>query len=737
MPRKMSCLVSSGSAKIWILEFFQGHNRVCEQNGLEESFFISSASFFPMALASSASMDASTLISLGLSSEEIQSLLSVPEQIQEEEDDDFKDAENTEIEIEMRNDGVTSISSSPILWDDEDEYGDYYDDEDEDDDDDDDNGDVLPIEEEVLRDYDEEESELEENGLANFEKESNGQDEVNTYNENDISNRLNVQGKENLNKQYKSETSDAPKDTTELDNDQGQPKAETVEETNEWWKDPFARFEKQSGASKEKEKSENSDIMDALNNVNDENNYDDDDDEYEDESEVYDMNLEEEVENMDSGFQNVEGTATDLKDDFDVLESTETFSKDSAPNIMEEAQPQDEYYDEEYDSESDADERRVDVPKPRFERDNDEEGADGKDQVDSYAPSLEMSESREKSVPSVPSLSSLPIMLLPKIGRTFIHSPVAVQIFAAGTLGNIALQRLGWRKRMRSRKSNGAAERNTEHASDGDVMDATSRNNILDENIYEIHSDIEEDSDYVVVDDHDDIGGGFGRPIANRNNGKGIFKNGNQDQSKEVVLEVKEDLTDRYALDEETAEDLSASGKPISLTKKQGKVQIWARRKGAEEQTRPKHGGRRMTFFRGRQKLEMEVSRLNHEVDILLQRATDAESARDQFENDCDMALHQLREVRKELEELSRTNTYLKNQLVDNKKVMERAVNAERLKTTTELARLREQMVEILERERRIMRAQLSKQSAEVRSMIADSIEDDAYEYVEEEYDAE
>lgn len=68
---------------------------------------------------------------------------------------------------------------------------------------------------------------------------------------------------------------------------------------------------------------------------------------------------------------------------------------------------------------------------------------------------------------------------------------------------------------------------------------------------------------------------------------------------------------------------------------------------------------------------------------------------------------------------------------------MERAVNAERLKTSTELARLREQMVEILERERRIMRAQLSKQSAEVRSMIADSIEDNVYDYVEEEYDAE
>lgn len=74
---------------------------------------------------------------------------------------------------------------------------------------------------------------------------------------------------------------------------------------------------------------------------------------------------------------------------------------------------------------------------------------------------------------------------------------------------------------------------------------------------------------------------------------------------------------------------------------------------------------------------------------------------------------------------MNRTNEYLKNQLADNKKIMERAVNAERQKTNTELANLREQMVEILERERRIMRAQLSKQSAEVRSMISDTMKDE------------
>jgi len=98
--------------------------------------------------------------------------------------------------------------------------------------------------------------------------------------------------------------------------------------------------------------------------------------------------------------------------------------------------------------------------------------------------------------------------------------------------------------------------------------------------------------------------------------------------------------------------------------------------------------------------------------------------------------LQQLHEARKGLDEVNKTNTYLKNQLADNKKLMERAVNGERQKTNIELAHLREQMVEILDRERRIMRAQLSKQSAEVRSLIADTVRnEDEYDYVEVEED--
>ena len=86
------------------------------------------------------------------------------------------------------------------------------------------------------------------------------------------------------------------------------------------------------------------------------------------------------------------------------------------------------------------------------------------------------------------------------------------------------------------------------------------------------------------------------------------------------------------------------------------------------------------------------------------------------------------------MEELKRTNAFLKSQLRDNKRTLERAVNAERQKTNAELLRVRDSMVAILERERRIMRANIMKNSAEVRSMIAREEQSFRDEMGEEEY---
>ena len=86
------------------------------------------------------------------------------------------------------------------------------------------------------------------------------------------------------------------------------------------------------------------------------------------------------------------------------------------------------------------------------------------------------------------------------------------------------------------------------------------------------------------------------------------------------------------------------------------------------------------------------------------------------------------------MEDLKRTNAFLKSQLRDNKRILEKAVNAERQKTNAELLRVRDSMVSILERERRIMRANIMKNSAEVRSMIAREEQSFRNQMGEEEY---
>eukprot|EP00557_Chaetoceros_sp_GSL56_P013251 CAMPEP_0176483220 /NCGR_PEP_ID=MMETSP0200_2-20121128/3803_1 /TAXON_ID=947934 /ORGANISM="Chaetoceros sp., Strain GSL56" /LENGTH=762 /DNA_ID=CAMNT_0017879609 /DNA_START=86 /DNA_END=2374 /DNA_ORIENTATION=- len=357
------------------------------------------------------------------------------------------------------------------------------------------------------------------------------------------------------------------------------------------------------------------------------------------------------------------------------------------------------------------------------------------------------------SVPSTVPSSSLPIMLLPKLGQTLIHSPIAVQIFAAGTLGNFALNRLGYRrkkKRMSMRKSkgdDGEGDGNSLYDSTIVGSASTTHSSANDRsNLYEVYSD--DDSDVVNDDEEEEeeegveeeeeeenVGGVFGRPRTTRNySNVKDFDNLEKDDTYDVTIHSREDTADLSR---------ATNNKERTSEKNNHIFKLWKGKRSmdensqSEENVRPKPATRKLAFFKGRKTLESEISRLTVEVDNLLKRAVDAESARDQFENDCDIAMHELREVRKEFEEVSKTNIYLKNQLVDNRKMMERAVNAERLKANNDLARVREQMVDILERERRFMRAQLSKQSAEVRSMITDSIEDDPYEYVEEEYDAE
>ena len=69
---------------------------------------------------------------------------------------------------------------------------------------------------------------------------------------------------------------------------------------------------------------------------------------------------------------------------------------------------------------------------------------------------------------------------------------------------------------------------------------------------------------------------------------------------------------------------------------------------------------------------------------------------------------------------LQSTTNYLKAQLRDNQEVMDRAVRAERRKARDELTKMKEAMLQVLQRERQELRAKMMKQTAEVQAMLKD-----------------
>jgi hypothetical protein len=69
---------------------------------------------------------------------------------------------------------------------------------------------------------------------------------------------------------------------------------------------------------------------------------------------------------------------------------------------------------------------------------------------------------------------------------------------------------------------------------------------------------------------------------------------------------------------------------------------------------------------------------------------------------------------------LQSTTNYLKAQLRDNQEVMDRAVRAERRKARDELTKMKEAMLQVLQRERHELRAKLMKQTAEVQAILKD-----------------
>lgn len=546
------------------------------RKGLNFYFF----SFLPTVHASSTSMDVSALKSLGMSNEEIQSMLTSP--VQEEVDDDVDDErweEQNYLNVDTQSDEASSLATS--TWDrqnDNDGDSEYESD---------------------LEDYD--------SSYYDGAEESSVESVYNKKDDNVLGGELLQQGETKV----------------------------AFQDINEW------QEEERNVGSGEKDNWKQS-----IQDYSKEEDVDDDDDDALDA-----LDLESNLDESDN-YQNEHGSKVDDK------------SVDMEESIV----LDDEYYDDEYEEESDAygidNAQSIDT----VDRDDDaQEESNPQENIPTLSgtPNSFKTEvigdkiiTQKKSVSSVPS-STLPIMLLPKIGQTLIHSPIAVQIFAAGTLGNIALSQLGWRKRKRMRKLESDEEKNGNSIVDKMVDTGARSNNLVDDhNIYEVDSDFEE-SDFVNDEKEvDDIGGRFGRPRRIRNYRSTTKGDENLEQT---------DTNDGslHLMREETAEHTSTATQDTSISNKQRKskknnrkLKLWTRKNRIDESfgsvhrefdteiqeyARPKPTKRKLTFFRGRQALESEVSRLNIEVDKLLKRAVEAESVRDQFENDCDIAMHEVR----------------------------------------------------------------------------------------------
>jgi hypothetical protein len=97
----------------------------------------------------------------------------------------------------------------------------------------------------------------------------------------------------------------------------------------------------------------------------------------------------------------------------------------------------------------------------------------------------------------------------------------------------------------------------------------------------------------------------------------------------------------------------------------------------------------------------------------------------------------QLQQAQSELSSLKQTTRYLQAQLRDNEEMMERVVKSERRKAKMELARMKESMLHIVEREREAMREEFRKQAAELESMMMMKEEDEQLHQQQPELEAE
>jgi len=82
--------------------------------------------------------------------------------------------------------------------------------------------------------------------------------------------------------------------------------------------------------------------------------------------------------------------------------------------------------------------------------------------------------------------------------------------------------------------------------------------------------------------------------------------------------------------------------------------------------------------------------------------------------------VNQLGEIKRQLHGLQETNRYLKSQIRDNQNEIVVVQSRERQKANEEIARMRDAMMQVLAKERSLMKSQIKKTSEQVRSLLAE-----------------
>lgn len=81
-------------------------------------------------------------------------------------------------------------------------------------------------------------------------------------------------------------------------------------------------------------------------------------------------------------------------------------------------------------------------------------------------------------------------------------------------------------------------------------------------------------------------------------------------------------------------------------------------------------------------------------------------------------------EIKKQLHGLQETNRYLKSQIRDNQNEIVVAQSRERQKANEEISKMRDTMMQVLAKERALMKAQIKKTSEQVRMLLAEDDEE-------------